>query len=79
MEKNLVEIDFAKLKRNYIKEPLKITKNGVGSEKPYKEDLNYLYIDLNISIKDLHNIVEFTLEQINKDVAKSYKDYRNYK
>ena len=32
-----------------------------------------------IDIKDLHNIVEFTLEQINKDVAKSYKDYRNYK
>ncbi len=32
-----------------------------------------------IDIKDLHNIVEYTLEQVNKDVAKSYKDYRNYK
>lgn len=53
-------IDKSKLKRNYLKEPLKITKNGRGSEKPYKEDLNYLYIELNISIKDLHNIFSWS-------------------
>ena len=32
-----------------------------------------------IDIKELHNIVETSLECVNKDVAKSYKDYRNYK
>lgn len=32
-----------------------------------------------ISIKNMHNLVENTLEDINKKVAKSYRDYRNYK
>lgn len=41
-------IDKSKLKRDYIKNPLYIAKNGIGSERPYKEDLEYLYIELNI-------------------------------
>lgn len=32
-----------------------------------------------ISIAQMHNIVESALEETNPDVAKSYKDYRNYK
>lgn len=32
-----------------------------------------------ISIQDMHNIVEGALEEVNPDVAKSYRDYRNYK
>lgn len=32
-----------------------------------------------ITIAQMHNIVESALEQTNADVAKSYKDYRNYK
>lgn len=32
-----------------------------------------------IDIKVIHNVVEHVLEGINPDVAKSYKDYRNYK
>ena len=32
-----------------------------------------------ISVLDLHYIVEKTLESINKEVAKSYREYRNYK
>ena len=32
-----------------------------------------------ISIAQMHNIVESALEEANPDVAKSYKDYRNYK
>lgn len=33
----------------------------------------------NIDIQDMHNIVEGALEQVNPAVAKSYRDYRNYK
>lgn len=32
-----------------------------------------------ITIAQMHNIVESALEQTNSEVAKSYKDYRNYK
>lgn len=39
--------------RDYNKHPLNITKNGVNSEKPYKEDLEYLYIQCNLSGKEL--------------------------
>ncbi len=38
-----------------------------------KEDLKEIPIQL------MHNFVESALENINPDVAKSYKDYRNYK
>ena len=33
----------------------------------------------NIDIQDMHNIVEGALEQVNPAVARSYRDYRNYK
>ncbi len=33
----------------------------------------------NIPIKTIHNIVEKALDKVNKEVAKSYRDYRNYK
>ncbi|MDO5539680.1 MAG: anaerobic ribonucleoside-triphosphate reductase [Eubacteriales bacterium] len=32
-----------------------------------------------ITIQEMHNIVESALEKVNPDVAKSYRDYRNYK
>ena len=32
-----------------------------------------------ITIAEMHNIVESALEKVNPDVAKSYRDYRNYK
>ena len=32
-----------------------------------------------IPIQDMHNIVEGALERVNPAVAKSYRDYRNYK
>ena len=32
-----------------------------------------------ITIQDMHNIVEGALERVNPAVAKSYRDYRNYK
>lgn len=33
----------------------------------------------NISIAEMHNMVEGALEKVNPKVAKSYRDYRNYK
>lgn len=32
-----------------------------------------------VTIQQMHNIVEGALDQVNFDVAKSYRDYRNYK
>ena len=32
-----------------------------------------------IEIQEMHNIVEGRLERVNPAVAKSYRDYRNYK
>ena len=32
-----------------------------------------------ITIQEMHNIVEGALEKVNPNVAKSYRDYRNYK
>ena len=32
-----------------------------------------------LPIQDMHNIVEGALEEVNPAVAKSYRDYRNYK
>ena len=33
----------------------------------------------NVDISEIHNIVETILSSVNEDVAKSYRDYRNYK
>ena len=52
-------IDTSKLKRDYIKNPLKriIRKTGgIKYELPYKEDLEYLYIELNIPRNKLYKI-----------------------
>ena len=40
--------------------------------------VNSLDSDL-ISVSDMHNVVERTLDEIKPAVAKSYRDYRNYK
>ena len=67
-----IEITDYQFKRDYIKEPLK------RSEKPYKEDLKYLYITLNIRRKDigiLLNIGEGTI----KLYIKYYKIKKPYK
>ena len=33
----------------------------------------------NFSVEDMHNAVEYALESFDSEIAKSYKDYRNYK
>ena len=37
------------------------------------------FLDGNVPVSVMHNIVEDVLEGFNPDIAKSYKDYRNYK
>ena len=32
-----------------------------------------------VNVADMHNIVEQVLDEVNPEVAKSYRDYRNYK
>ena len=46
---------------------------GYAKEKAQSLDKN------EISIQEMHNIVEGALEEVNPSVAKSYRDYRNYK
>lgn len=78
-----IKITDYQFKRDYIKNPLYIAKNGIGSERPYKEDLEYLYIKLNISLKNiqkLFNISEPTairwnrFYKIKKDKKLSHKN-----
>lgn len=44
-----IKITDYQFKRDYIKNPLYIAKNGIGSKRPYKENLEYLYIELNLT------------------------------
>lgn len=41
--------------------------------------IEHLSHNSEIDISDMHNLVECALEDLNPKVAKSYKDYRNYK
>lgn len=46
-------IEISKLTRDYLIYPLQYTKNGRGSEIPSKEDLEYLYIEKNMTREDI--------------------------
>mgnify|MGYP003289359812 CR=1 FL=1 len=49
-------INLSKLKRNYLHFPLKRLfqkTGGIELETPHKEDLEYLYITLNIPMKNI--------------------------
>lgn len=41
--------------------------------------LSYLTGVSEIEVSQLHNMVESSLESVNQKIAKSYRDYRNYK
>ena len=45
----------------------------------YVEDELFIRNTDKVSVPDMHNIVESALEKFNPTVAKSYRDYRNYK
>lgn len=59
-------IDELKLLRDYKLVPIKISKNGRGSEKPFKEDLETLYLKYNFSVDELvkyFNVKKPTIER----------------
>lgn len=71
-------------RRDYIQSPLQKIIDNTGNhwEKPYKEDLKYLYIELNITRNDLQklfNIPLTTFKRIlrNYDIKKSVDKYVN--
>lgn len=56
----------------------KLTEYGV-QEVCDKVKLEILCKDGNVSVDDIHNVVESVLESVNPEVAKTYREYRNYK
>ena len=63
----LNKIDISKLKRDYQKFPLK--KIGRKREIPFKEDLEYLFLELNFPARKNHlNLLEFF----------SFRDFENW-
>lgn len=56
----------------------KLTECGV-QEVCDKVKLEILCKDGNVSVDDIHNVVESVLESVNPEVAKTYREYRNYK
>lgn len=59
-------IDKTRLKRDYIKNPLIKGKGSSPSEKPYKEDLEYLYIELNLSKIELGKYLNLPSTSLSK-------------
>lgn len=58
-----------KLKRNYIENPLK------PREKPYKEDIVFLYIDCNLCLQELaklFNVCQSTTTVSKSEVVKEF-------
>lgn len=60
------KIDFTKLKRNYLIDPLKIGKSRKNIDIPFFEDLEYLYITLNLTKGELANFFKCSLSPINR-------------
>ena len=52
-----IKITDYQFKRDYIKEPLRKFKNHLLNEKPIKEDVEYLYITLNLTSNDIGKII----------------------
>lgn len=62
----MMNVDISKLKRDYVKNPLKrVGKRKI--EKPCKEDLEYLYIEENLTLYELSmffNVSEMTMRRM---------------
>lgn len=59
-------IDEFKLQRDYKKCPIIIAPNGVKSEKPFKNDLKYLYLDLNMTSNELSLFFKVSLPTVKR-------------
>lgn len=64
----LYNIDKSKLKRDYIKYPLKRGLNQHDTEYFYQEDLIYLYITLNLRLQDLSKIFNLSIKSIRNNL-----------
>ena len=64
------EIDETKLKRNYIVYPIKITPNGVNSEKLDRLELLYLYIELNMMVSEIAKFVGVGISNVERWLKK---------
>ena len=61
-----IKITDYQFKRDYIKNPLKLSKNFKKTEQPYKEDLEYLYITLNLTLNDLSKLFQVSFRTTRK-------------
>lgn len=75
----LEDYDFNKIKSATNKSAervlVKLSDDDFEKMKTLVED----HLKETTDIKEIHNIVEMALDEINPAVAKSYRDYRNYK
>ena len=82
-DKTLEEFDKNKIVIAVSKSANRVMVNF--TEKEYDEIVNFVIENIEnsgetkIPILDMHKYVENALEKVNPNVAKSYKDYRNYK
>ena len=80
-DKTVEDYDFDKIKIAITKSADRI--NHKFTQKDLKKIKSLVSIEVDgeeeISVDNLHGIVEKALEFVNKDVAKSYMNYRNYK
>ena len=60
----IFNINLLKLKRNYIEEPLNNDKSKNFNEKPFKEDLEYLYLELNLSVEEITKCFGWSRDRI---------------
>ena len=71
-------IDESRLQRNYLEQPIIITSNGVGSERLNENELQYLYIDLNMMVKEIADFVGVKISNIERWLRK-YKIKKDLK
>lgn len=67
-------IDKSRLKRDYIENPL--NKKLRKIENPYKEDLEYLYIELNLSLNEMSSYFNVSISTIRRLLSK-YKIHKS--
>ena len=65
------QIDISKLSKDYIKEPIQKISKGKYSYEPTKEDYEYLYLDLNLNIKQIANFLKLPFLRV-------YSKIRNF-
>lgn len=68
-------IDLNRLSRDYIKFPLKRTNNRNTYEYPTKEDIEYLYLELNLNKNELLDIFKTSIWHINCIIKKHIKKH----